>query len=160
MALQWSYQILKDDAVKVLQSICQQMWKTQQWPQDRKGRFPCNRPKGWFQRMFNYHTVTLISNATKVISPSKSSTVHELWNSICSSWTYKRERNQRSNCQHSLDHRKSRRFLEKHLLCFIDHAKVFDCVDHNKLWKTYRDENTRWSYLPSEKSVCRSRSNS
>ena len=40
------FQIPKDDAVKVLQSICQQMWKTQQWPQDRKGRFPCNRPKG------------------------------------------------------------------------------------------------------------------
>ena len=36
------YQILKDDAVKVLHSICQHMWKTQQWPQDWKGRFPCN----------------------------------------------------------------------------------------------------------------------
>ena len=92
------------------------LWKTQQWPQDRKGRFPCNRPKGWFQRMFNYHTVTLISNATKVISPSKSSMIHELWNIICSSWIWKRQRNQRSNCQHSLDDRKSKSILEKHLL--------------------------------------------
>ena len=36
------FQILENDAVKVLQSIYQQMWKTQQWPQDWKGHFPCN----------------------------------------------------------------------------------------------------------------------
>ena len=46
-----------------------------------------------------------------------------------------KQRNQRSNCQHPLDHRKSKRVPEKHLLCFIDDTKVFDCVDHNKLWK-------------------------
>ena len=40
------FQILKDDAVKVLHSICQQIWKTQQWPQDWKGRFDCNPKKG------------------------------------------------------------------------------------------------------------------
>ena len=45
------------------------------------------------------------------------------------------QRNQRSNCQHPLDHTKSKRIPEKHLLCFIDYAKVFDYVDHNKLWK-------------------------
>ena len=72
------FQILENDAVKVLQSIYQQMWKTQQWPQDWKGHFPCNSKERRFQRMFNYHTVALISHATKVISPSKSSTVHEL----------------------------------------------------------------------------------
>ena len=44
--------------------------------------------------------------------------------------------------------------------CFTDHAKFFDCVNHNILWKTYRDGNTRTSYLPSEKNVCMSRSNS
>ena len=47
----------------------------------------------------------------------------------------KRQRNQRSNCQHSLDHRKSKRIPEKHLFCFIDYTKAFDCVDHNKPWK-------------------------
>ena len=47
----------------------------------------------------------------------------------------KRQRNQTSNCQHSLDHRKSKRIPEKLELCFIDHAKAFDCVDHNKLEK-------------------------
>ena len=51
----------------------------------------------------------------------------------------KRQRNQRSNCQHPLAHRKSRRVPEKHLLCFIDYAKAFDCVDHKKLWKILKE---------------------
>ena len=46
---------------------------------------------------------------------------------------------QRSNCQHLLDHGKSKRVPEKHHFCFIDYAKVFDCVDHNKLWKILKE---------------------
>ena len=72
------FEILRDDAVKVLHSICQQIWKTQQWPQEWKGPLDCNPKERLFQRMFNYHTVALISHTTQVISPSKSSTVHEL----------------------------------------------------------------------------------
>ena len=48
------------------------------------------------------------------------------------------QRNQRSNCQHPLDHRKSKRVPEKNL-CFIDYGKAFDCVDHNKLWKILQE---------------------
>ena len=44
--------------------------------------------------------------------------------------------------------------------CLIDYTKAFDCVDHNKLWKIFRDGNTRSLDLPPEKTVCRSRSNS
>ena len=44
-----------------------------------------------------------------------------------------------SNCQHLLDHRKRKRVPEKHLLLFIDYAKFFDCVDHNKLWKILKE---------------------
>ena len=47
--------------------------------------------------------------------------------------------NWRSNCQHLFNHRKSKRIPEKHLLCFIDYAKAFDCVDHNKLWKIIKE---------------------
>ena len=47
--------------------------------------------------------------------------------------------NQRPNCQHLLDHGKSKRVSEKHLFCFIDYAKAFDCVDHNKLWKILKE---------------------
>ena len=62
------FQILKDDALKLLHSICQKIWKTQQWPQD------CNRsvfipvPKnGNAKECSNYHTIALISHASKVM---------------------------------------------------------------------------------------------
>ena len=55
---------------------------------------------------------------------------------------------------------KTREFQKNIYFCFIDYAKAFDCVDHNKLWKILRDGNTRPPYLPLEKSVCRSGSNS
>ena len=48
-------------------------------------------------------------------------------------WISKRQRNQRSNCQHPLDHLKSKRVPKKIYFCFIEYAKAFDCVDHNKL---------------------------
>ena len=51
----------------------------------------------------------------------------------------KRQRNQRSNCQHPLDHRKSKRVPEKHLFLLNDYAKALDCVDHNKLWKILKE---------------------
>ena len=55
---------------------------------------------------------------------------------------------------------KEREFQRNIYFCFIDYAKAFDCVDHNKLWKILRDGNTRLPDLPLEKSVCRSGSNS
>ena len=55
---------------------------------------------------------------------------------------------------------KAREFQIKIYFCFIDYAKAFDCVNHNRLWKILRDENTRPPDLPPEKSVCRSGSNS
>ena len=62
------FQILKDDAVKVLHSICQQIWKTQQWPQD------CKRPvfisipkKGNAKECSNYRTIALISHSSKIM---------------------------------------------------------------------------------------------
>ena len=55
---------------------------------------------------------------------------------------------------------KAREFQKNIYFCFIDYAKAFDCVDHNKLWKILRDGNTRPPDLPPEKSVCRSGSNS
>ena len=55
---------------------------------------------------------------------------------------------------------KAREFQKNIYFCFIDYAKAFDCVDHNKLWKILKDGNTRTPDLPPEKSVCRSGSNS
>ena len=89
--------------------------------------------------------------------PSQASTVHELRASICTSQIEKRQGNQRSNCQHLLDHRKSKTFPENIYFCFIDYAKAFDCVDHNKLENSEGDGPPD---LPPAKSVCSSRSNS
>ena len=55
---------------------------------------------------------------------------------------------------------KAREFQKNIYFCFIDYAKAFDFVDHNKLWKVLRDGNTSPPDLPLEKSVCRSGSNS
>ena len=63
------------------------------------------------------------------------STVGEPRTSQCTNWIQKRQRNQRLNCQHPLDHRKAREFQKNTYFCFIDSTKAFDCVDHNKLRK-------------------------
>ena len=62
------FQILKDDAVKVLHSLCQQIWKTQQWPQDPKRSvfIPISK-KGNAKECSNYRTIALISNTSKVM---------------------------------------------------------------------------------------------
>ena len=65
---------------------------------------------------------------------NQASTVCELRTSRCTSWVQKRQRDQRSYCQHLLDHR-DWEFQKNIQFCFIDYAKAFDCVDHNKLQK-------------------------
>ena len=73
------FQILKDDAVKVLHSLCQQIWKTQQWPQDWKRSVFIPIPKKGSSKEFsNYHIVALISHTSNVQnSPSQASAVRE-----------------------------------------------------------------------------------
>ena len=74
------FHILKDDAEKVLHSICQQIWKTQQWPQDWKSSVSIPIPKkGNDKECSNYHTIALISHASNAQnSPSKASVIGEL----------------------------------------------------------------------------------
>ena len=84
------FQILKNDAVKVLHSICQQIWKTQQWPQGwKRSVFILILKKGSAKECSNYHTIALISHASKSTAqnyPSQTSMVREPWTSRCSSW--------------------------------------------------------------------------
>ena len=62
------FQILKDHAVKLLHSICQQIWKTQQWPQNwKRSVFIPNPKKGNAKECSNHHTIALISHASKVM---------------------------------------------------------------------------------------------
>ena len=155
------FQILKDDAVKVLHSICQQIWKTQQWPQDWKRSVFIRIPKkSNTKECSNYPTIALISHATQN-SPSQPSAIHEPWTSRCSSWFLKRQRNQRSNCQHPLNHRKSKTVSEKYLFLFYWLSQsLWLCGSQETVENSERDGNTRPPDLPLEKSVCRSGSSS
>ena len=113
------FQIVKDDAIKVMHSICQQIWKTQQWPQDWKRSVFIPIPKkGNTKECSMYHTIALISHANKVMLKILQARLQQYvnWELSCSSWIYKSQRNKRSNCQHLLDHWKSKKVPEKHLL--------------------------------------------
>ena len=75
------FQILKDDAVKVLHSICQQIWKSQQWLQDSKRSVFIPIPKkGNAKECSNYHTIALISHASKVMLKILQATLQQYMN--------------------------------------------------------------------------------
>ena len=156
--------ILKDDAVKVLHSICQQIWKTQQWPQDWKRSVFIPIPKkGNVKECSNYHTNALISHARKVMLKILQARLQqyvkcELPDVQVGFRKGGGTRDQIANMSWIIE--KTREFQKNIYFCFIDYAKAFDCVDHNKLWKILRDGNTRPLDLPLEKPVCRSGSNS
>ena len=111
-------QILKDDAVKVLHSICQQIWKTQQWPQDwKRSVFIPISKKGNAKECSKYRTIALISHASKVMlkilqARPQQYVNHELPDVQVG---FRKGRGIRSNYQHPMDHRKSKRVPEKHL---------------------------------------------
>ena len=74
------FQILKDDAVKVLPSICQQIWKTQHWPQDWKRSVFIPIPKkGNAKECSNYCTIVLISHASKVMLKIPQASFNSMW---------------------------------------------------------------------------------
>ena len=104
------FQILKDDAVKVLHSIRQHIWTTQQWPQDWKRSVFITIPKkGNAKECSNDGTIALISQASKVMLKILQAMLqqyvnHEFPNVQAG---FRKDRKQRSNCQHPLDHRAS-----------------------------------------------------
>ena len=132
------FQILKDDdSVKVLRSICQQIWKTQQWPQDWKRSvfFPIAK-KGNTKECSNYHTIALISHASKVMLKILQARLQQYVNrelpDIQAGFRKGRgTRNEIANICWIIE--KAREFQKNIYFCFIDCAKAFDYVDHTKL---------------------------
>ena len=98
-----------------------------------------------YQDFSDYNGPTWVSQENFFISKSSSqaSAIREPWTSWCSSWFLKRQRNQRSSCQHLLNHGQSKWVPEKYLLCFIDYAKAFHSVDHKKLWYILKEMGIR-----------------
>ena len=140
------FQILKDDAVKVLHSICQQIWKTQRWPQDWKRSVFIPIPKkGNAKECSNYCTIVLISDASKVMLKILQARLqqyvnHELPDVQAGFRKGRNTRDQMTNIHWITE--KAREFQKNIYFCFIDFAKAFDCVDHRKLENSERDGHT------------------
>ena len=136
------FQILKDDAVKVLHSICQQIWKIQQWPQDwKRSIFIPSPKKGNIKECSKYHTVVLISQTSKVMLKILQARLQlyvncELPDVQAGFRKGKGTRDQIANICWIIE---KARVPGNIYFCFIDYAKAFDCVDHNKLWKILKE---------------------
>ena len=135
--------VLKNDVVKVLHSICHQIWKTQQWPQDwKKSVFTSIPKKGNTKECSNYCTIALISHASKVLIKIlqvrfQQYMNHELPDVQAGFIKGRGTRDQITNIHWIIE--KAREFQKNIYLCFINCAKAFDCVDHNKLWKILKE---------------------
>ena len=122
--------------MNVLHSICQQIWKTQQWPQDWKRSIFIPIPKkGNAKECSNYHTIALISHASKVMLILQARLQQymncELPYNQAGFRKGRGTRDQVANICWIME--KTREFQKN--ICFIDYTKAFDCMDHNKLWK-------------------------
>ena len=137
------FQILKYDAVKELHSIYQKIWKTQQWPQDwKRSVFILISKKGDAKECSNYCTIALISHASKVMIKILQARLQQYMNwefpDVQAGFIKGREtRYQIVNINWNI--KKAREFQKIIYSCFIDFAKAFDCVDHNKLWKILKE---------------------
>ena len=112
------FQILKDDAVKVLHSICRQIWKTQQWPQDwKRSVFNPIPKKGNAKECSNYRTIALISHSSKVMFKILQASLQQYVNHEVPDVQagFRKGRGNRGQIAHLLDHGKSKRVPEKHL---------------------------------------------
>ena len=136
--------------MKVLHSVCQQIWKTQQWPSDWKRSVFIPVPKkGNAKERSKYGTVACISHASKgmlkILQARLQQYVNrELPDGQAGFRKGRGTRDQIANICWVIE--KAREFQKN--ICFIDYAKAFDCVDHNKLENSSGDGTTRPPYLP------------
>ena len=144
MEFQWScFKSWKHDAVKVLHSIYQQIWKTQRWPQDwkRSGFIPIPK-KGNAKECSDYRTIALIPHASKVILKILQARLQQYMNrelpDVQAGFRKGRgTRDQIANIRWVME--KAREFQKNIYFCFIGYGKAFDCVDHKKLWKILKE---------------------
>ena len=131
------FQVLKDDAVKVLHSICQQICKTQQWPRDWKRSVFIPIPKkGNAKECSNYCTITFISHASKVMLKILQARLQQYMNCELpiAKVGFRKGRGTRDHLANICwIIEKAREFQQKINFCFIDFTKAFGYVDHNKL---------------------------
>ena len=137
------FQILKDDAAKVLHSICQHIWKTQQWQWDwKRSVFIPILKKGNPKECSNYHITALISHTSKAMLKILQARLQQYVNreipDVQADFRKGRgTKDQIANIRRII--KKAREFQKNIYFCFFDYAKAFDCVDHNKLWKILKE---------------------
>ena len=157
MEFQLSYQILKDDVVKVLRSVCQQVWKTQQWPQDwKRSVFVPIPKKGNAKECSNYRTIALISHASKVMLKILQARLQQY---VVNFQMFKLDLGKAEESEFKLpisiallkNQESSRKSSTSALLTIPKPLTVWTTTDSGK---------TRPPDLPLKKSVCRSGSNS
>ena len=126
----------------MLHSICQQIWKTQQWPQDWKRSVIIPIPKkGNAKECSNYCKIALISHASKVILKILQARLQHYLNHELPDVQvgFGKGRGIRDQIAKILWIIKKAREFQKIIYCFINYAKAFDCMDHNKLWKILKE---------------------
>ena len=129
------FQILKNDAVKVLHSMCQHIWKTQQWPQDWKRSVFIPIPKkGNAKECSNYHTIALSLHASKVMLKILQARLQQYMNrelpDVQAGFRKGRgTRDQIANIHWII--KKARKFQKNIYFCFIDYAKAFVWITIN-----------------------------
>ena len=137
------FQILKDNAMKVLPSICQQIWKTHQWPQGwKRSVFIPILKKGNAKECSNYHTIALISHTSKVMLKILQARLQQYMNrelpDVQTGFRKARGmRDQIDNICWIME--KAREFQKNIYFCFTNYTKALDCVDHNKQWKILKE---------------------
>ena len=137
------FQILKDDTVRVLHSIYQQIWKTQQWPQNWKRSVFIPIPKKRnAKECSKYCTIALISHASIVMLKILQARLQQYVNcklpDVQAGFRKgRRTRDKIANICWII--KKAREFQKNIYFCFIDYAKASDCVDNNKLWKILKE---------------------
>ena len=119
--------------MKVLHSICQQIWKTHQWPQDwRRSVFIPIPKKSNAKECSNYHAIAVISHATNILQDKLKQYVNCDLPDVQEGFRKGiGTRDEIANTRWIIE--KAREFQKNIYFCFIDYAKAFDCVDHNKL---------------------------
>ena len=135
--------ILKDDAAKVPYSICQQIQRTQQWPQDwKRSTFIPIPKKGNAKECSNYQTTPLISHASKVMLKILQARFQQNVNQELPDVQagFRKSRGTRDQVVNIGWIIQKARELQKNIyFCFIDYTKALDCVDHNKVWKIRKE---------------------
>ena len=147
--------IMLNYAVKVLHSICQQIWKTQQWPQDwKRSVFIPVLKKGNGKECSNYRTIVLISHASKVMLNILQARLQQYMNqelpdAQAGFWRGRGTRDQIANICWVIE---KARECQKNI-CFFDYTKAFDSVDHNQLSKILQEMGIP-DHLPASCETC------